>query len=137
MPTRAELQIFSGRPQPTWELTPTEAAELGARLRRLRAGTRPPASPALGYRGIDVVSLGGDGLLPPRVHAFGGVVTTTSSGDRTFLADGGDVERWLLGLARQRGYGSLVDQVAGAESAPRERHAEARADRDGEASGGG
>jgi hypothetical protein len=87
---------------------------------------------------MDVVSLGDDGPLPARVHAFGGVVTTaTSSGDRTVLADAGDVERWLLGLARQRGYGSLLDQVGGVESRPRERHAEGQAGPDGEASRGG
>jgi hypothetical protein len=52
-PTRIELDVFSGRPNPSWELTRDQAAELA----RLHAALAPANAAsvipdALGYRGF-------------------------------------------------------------------------------------
>jgi hypothetical protein len=67
--------VFSGRPDPVWEVKPS----LGAKLERIWRSLKlekvdPPPSPALGYRGCF--------LLGPRERewfAFGGVVTLRSA----------------------------------------------------------
>ena len=55
-----EIDLFSGRPNPRWELGPVEARA----LEKLEAGLRPaagppPEPPALGYRGFVYRSGGG------------------------------------------------------------------------------
>jgi hypothetical protein len=52
-PIRAELDIFSGRPNPTWSLNDEQARELLARLKQLtpKASSRALYD-GLGYRGF-------------------------------------------------------------------------------------
>jgi hypothetical protein len=48
-----ELDVFSGRPNPRWELDEQSAAALRALEGRLAASdVAPPESPGLGYRGF-------------------------------------------------------------------------------------
>ena len=52
-----ELDVFSGRPNPSWTLTPAQGVKLRQLLRAVRdlpkAHKRgPPAEPGLGYRGL-------------------------------------------------------------------------------------
>ena len=117
---RAELQVFSGQPNPTWELTPAEVSELASRFHRLAVAPSPPPEPALGYRGVAVVNPSGAAGLPARMQAFGGVVSTTRSGVRVLLDDTEDIEPWLLDLGRARGHGPLVEQIVGANSSSRQ-----------------
>ena len=60
--TRVTLLIFSGRPDPKWELPPQTAAELPHYLRESATGA---GSSTLGYRGFLVES--NDPGLPARV----------------------------------------------------------------------
>lgn len=67
--------LFSGRPDPTWEVS----AETAARLVRLWDGLGPgpqaPVPPALGYRGIRLVDPSGTVW-----QAYGGAVTRIGNG---------------------------------------------------------
>jgi hypothetical protein len=110
---RAEIDIFSGRPQPTWELEPSDVVEFARRLGRLSLATRAPVEPSLGYRGVTVGNLEGDQGLPTHVRAFGGVVSFEKADGRLDLQDTQDLEGWLLALARVRGHGRIVDQITG------------------------
>jgi hypothetical protein len=48
-----ELDVFSGRPNPRWELDRQTTSALQRLLRRLkRTAARPPEPPGLGYRGF-------------------------------------------------------------------------------------
>lgn len=48
-----ELDIFSGRPNPRWELDEPVAQEVRELQHRLKVATdRPPEPPGLGYRGF-------------------------------------------------------------------------------------
>ena len=83
-----ELDIFSGRPNPRWELDPRATGELRRLLRRLaRSTATPPEPPGLGYRGFIWM----DGL--ESVRAYHGSVRTP----RAVYADPSmTVEKFLL-----------------------------------------
>jgi hypothetical protein len=82
-----ELDVFSGRPNPSWELddrTSEELRQLQSRLTKARQTA--PEPPGLGYRGF----LYGDG---DRARAYRGFVRTPEGdlADPTF-----SIERFLL-----------------------------------------
>ena len=95
---RVELDVFSGRPNPTWELSPPESEEFLTRARRLSpVPAVSPSAPALGYRGL-VVCGGGDGDGRGDMRVGHGVV----SADRCYADPGRSLEQWLLGTAAGR-----------------------------------
>jgi hypothetical protein len=83
-----ELDLFSGRPNPRWELAEASVDQLRRILGELEPTTRPPVEPpGLGYRGFRFTDESGT------FRAFGGFVTTPG----TVLSDPGHrVERFLL-----------------------------------------
>lgn len=83
-----ELDIFSGRPNPRWELDARSAERLRAIHEGLRGSGAPPLEPpGLGYRGFRYTM---DGVT---WHAFSGMV----AGSAGHLRDPGRrVERFLL-----------------------------------------
>lgn len=90
-----ELDIFSGRPNPTWSLTDAEAAQF------LAAATGLPKAPAkelsgnLGYRGFIVRVMDGTEELAFTVQ--NGTVELTQGGRREYYDDRERaLERWLL-----------------------------------------
>jgi hypothetical protein len=102
-----ELDVFSGRPNPRWELDEKK----GATLTRLeaslhRADRVPPAPPGLGYRGFKYTGPGGSNVV------YKGFVRTPSGilADPLFA-----IERFLVG--------TLPDDFASlAEAITRELH---------------
>ena len=93
------LDIFSGRPNPSWRLA-GEAAE--ALARRLRAAPpAPPGTPAgppdLGYRGFVIRPEGA--REEGEVRIYGGWITGPEANR---LDSGRALERWLLATAGDR-----------------------------------
>jgi hypothetical protein len=90
------LEIFSGRPDPSWPLTVLQLAELRQRLKTLRVTEERslPPQPGLGYRGLHVA-----------IEACArGTLAEVRQGRVAFegriLVDGGrKLERWLLDTA--------------------------------------
>jgi len=82
-----ELDVFSGRPNPRWELDEQRSQELRQLERRLTpAGQAAPEPPGLGYRGFVYSDASG------QVRAYRGYVKTP----RTVLADPSfSVEQYL------------------------------------------
>lgn len=107
---RVELDVFSGRPNPGWELTAAEAAELARRLAGLAPSATGPAEPGLGFRGYRIVNREGLTGLPHEIRVFGGALTTLDGGHIRHFADNSEIERWLLEQAREHGYGDLVGE---------------------------
>lgn len=99
---KVELDVFSGRPNPSWTLSPEEADELARRLEDLRSLDQVPVEPGLGYRGFLLSSPGRE------IRVYQGGVTVTEGGTTRRYADVSQIERWLTEQARQRGYGSFV-----------------------------
>ncbi len=90
------LEIFSGRPDPTWPLNVFQLAELRERLAALRdAGEhRLPPEPGLGYRGLHVsIETGGHGEI---VAVRQGRVAFQG---RILVDRFRKLERWLLDTA--------------------------------------
>ena len=101
-PMKVELDVFSGRPNPTWRLSSEESDELARRLKDLRPLDQAPAEPGLGYRGF-VLS------TPDRkIHVYQGALTVTEGGTTQRYVDVNRIEDWLIEQARRHGYGSLV-----------------------------
>lgn len=97
-----ELDAFSGRPNPCWELTDTQAAEFLSRLRALRPSEGSHlANEGLGYRGFVVraKSKPVDGFDEVRVYRR---TVLARHGNRDETLDDPDriLERWLLDSAR-------------------------------------
>ena len=98
-----ELDVFSGRPNPCWELDELGTQEL-RRLQSRLAATRQASvePPGLGYRGF----LYSDGT--GRVRVFRGYLQTT----RAVLADPSfSVERYLLDQLPAE-YAALSERIA-------------------------
>ena len=101
--TTVELDVYSGRPNPSWTLSRDDAARFERTV-----GALPPAPPGvwanpLGYRGFVVT--GPDGSVV-RVHA--GAVQISEGGSLTDRADPDQaLERWLLSTG-----GAAIDPPA-------------------------
>ena len=102
-----ELDVFSGRPNPRWQLSAEEGADLENRLGGLPQ-TDPAEIPApLGYRGFRIQD---ENDLNITVATNGLVVVHSNSGDK-FYRDTKNVEGWLKAEAEVRGYGRVVDRA--------------------------
>jgi hypothetical protein len=104
-----EVDVYSGRPNPRWELSSQQAEELLKKLRSLPARESAASlSDGLGYRGL-IVS--GDELMQAGdteiVISNGIVEARAASGARQFTDKDRAVERWLL----QTGKGKLEDDL--------------------------
>jgi hypothetical protein len=93
---QATLDIFSGRPNPTWTLSATEAQELRNHISALSTSLPNAAEvPDLGYRGVRVA------LSSTEVTVGHGSVAVETGGKTTNFADAGrQLERWLLHTAQ-------------------------------------
>lgn len=101
-----ELDIFSGRPNPTWtvgteEIAPFLPAGEGARA-------EPIEPPGLGYRGFLITYVPAETGEPVSIWVYSSRITIGEPGqERTYL-DVLGLEGWLLGNATSRGYGLLL-----------------------------
>jgi hypothetical protein len=88
-----EVDVFSGRPNPSWELSADEARTLLQMLDGARSGPRrePCAVPGLGYRGLNVKIFRAAGLSHWR--AFDGCVEHDG---RAFDDGKANVESFIL-----------------------------------------
>ncbi|MGH9841437.1 MAG: hypothetical protein ACREEM_22010 [Blastocatellia bacterium] len=112
---KVELDIFSGRPNPSWELTAAESEEFRRWIRGLprdQSGRSAPAKDKLGYRGLIVTSAGGD------IESFEQVVVSAGSaqgrsprGVQTFPDQDRALEQWLLATGKNRLEADLYDEA--------------------------
>ena len=110
-----ELDIFSGRPNPAWDLSAADTATLTGMI-----GSLPPSSPVylptpLGYRGF-LVSVSEPELRPvATMRAYQGVVEYQGYETRYYADPDKQVERWLLATARphidRQLYDSLLAEI--------------------------
>ena len=100
-PAQVELDIFSGRPNPTWTLSDADDADLRARLAALPSASAATLHSDLGYRGLIVRLADPAGPQVVRIqrgHVQADGAEPPAEGNR---ADSGrSLERWLLGTGR-------------------------------------
>lgn len=110
---RVVVDVFSGRPNPTWSLDPAQREELLGRLAALAEGAPPAAdAPGLGYRGVEVGAAPCEASPFDTVRAAGGAIEV-QPGSRRLVDPGRALERWLI--------------ESGAPHLPAAAHAELRA----------
>jgi len=116
-----ELDIFSGEPNPKWELSEEQIEELEARLRVFFVSTKPQTPPPLGYRGFFITNLGKNPMIPEalhevsaerseQIHAYNGVLTIMDKVRIDCWKDESKIEEWLISQARELGYGKIIDE---------------------------
>ncbi|HYH81328.1 MAG TPA: hypothetical protein VEX86_16105 [Longimicrobium sp.] len=95
---RAEADLYSGLPNPTWMLDEAEASTVRRLLGALPAGGQQEPSPGLGYRGMVVRDAAGVFPGCTELRAYRAVVLAQCGADTRSLADPGRaVERFLAG----------------------------------------
>ncbi len=95
------LDIYSGLPNPSWELSEAQARDLRDLLAQERAPSNllsPAKSGLMGYRGFIVESYG-DSSLPQALQVFDGILDSNRLYARSFLDDNSEVESFLLQTA--------------------------------------
>lgn len=95
-----ELDVFSGRPNPRWDLDEKSAATVTRLKSSLRRTIRaPPDPPALGYRGFKCEGPGGSILVyKGYVHTQTGILADPLLGIERFLL--GTLPKEFASLAR-------------------------------------
>jgi hypothetical protein len=106
-----QLDIFSGRPNPTWTVAGETADRLWSLLRDLEPAP-PQEPPDLGYRGFLLVA------PPQTVRAYNGTLAFLPTREErpTYYRDSGGIEETLLDQARELGYGQVIDAFRQAPS---------------------
>lgn len=91
------LHVFSGRPDPSWELSQGQIQELSERLGRIDKATllKPPGIVGgLGYRGFSVRAVR-EIALEPDMYIHAGIIDRTRF-DANLQTNSPDFELWLL-----------------------------------------
>ena len=99
---RVELDVFSGRPNPHWELPQSEASEIAEKLASLPQVDVQVHIPGLGYRGF---LLHTDNQA---IRVYRGYVIRERDGRATTYRDTADLETQLTATAHAHGYGNVI-----------------------------
>jgi hypothetical protein len=105
-----ELDVYSGRPNPTWSLSAAEAEQIAGLLKDLPR-TAAGAAEGLGYRGFVLRMSDPAGATSKSVRVSTGVVTIQQGDRAEHFVDAHGVEERLLQQARDHGFGSVVDAL--------------------------
>jgi hypothetical protein len=135
------LDLYSGRPNPSWTLTEREIEELRSLLdaSKVKASEDVQAAPYLGYAGFVITNRGGVKRLPYRINVNGGVLSVTEKKPAAAATekakkeyrneaskpvrylDGHGIESWLLVQAEKHGYAEAIAAMGGPRLGRRER----------------
>jgi hypothetical protein len=144
------LDVYSGRPNPTWTLTAREVEELKRLLEASRGERREegPQSPYLGYTGFVITNRSLIAGIPYRFRAHGGVLAVRDEPPEeaakkgkeghegkkpkgrakkhkqqktVYYGDRHRIESWLLEQAVGRGYTETIEKMGGPRLRPVER----------------
>ena len=102
---QVEIDVYSGRPNPVFVLSPAAGQQLASLLRDLPKSAHVAPEPGLGYRGFLIRdAAAGDGLK----RIFGGWVLAGAGQETIVYTDIHGAEAWLKKQAVDAGYGALV-----------------------------
>ncbi len=113
--SHVELDVFSGLPNPTWELSAADTATLTGMIGSLSPSPPVDLPTPLGYRGF-LVSVGEPGSeSAATVRAYQGIVEYRGRETKYYTDPDKQVERWLLATARpyidRQLYDSLLVEI--------------------------
>ena len=107
---RVELQVYSGRPNPSWDLSAQDVAELARRMADLPRSHQPFVEGGLGYGGFVIWNPENAAGLPTTIKVFNAIGIPEAAGIAAYH-DVHDIEGWLLEQARQHGHGAILSEV--------------------------
>ena len=114
-PTQAtiEVDVFSGRPNPIWQPTEAQVAELLKRVRSLPEAEATPLPDALGYRGFiaSIPDLTTNTQTTVRVYHTN-IQLKDASATTYYRDDNRDIETWLFSLAKPNLPEELYKQIS-------------------------
>ena len=111
-PMKIELDMFSGRPNPAWEPSAGEQAEITARLLNL-----PPSPPVmepdgLGYRGFVILNPIQQKGMTTRIRIFNGKITIEEyNGSSESFHDAQNLETLLQQQASTHGFTEIIKSI--------------------------
>jgi len=118
-PAHVELDVFSGLPNPTWELSAADTATLMDMIEALPSTSPVDLPNPLGYRGFLVSLTAPESGSTGTIRAFQGVVEYLAGEMRYYADPGRQTERWLLTTARthieEELYSSVLAEIGGNE----------------------
>jgi len=97
-----ELDVFSGKRNPRWELPPDQASNLLATIGSLSEVKAEAPVPGLGYRGFVLHS------EARSIRIYHGLIAVDDHGVTRTFRDTTNIEAMLAADARKRGYADLV-----------------------------
>ena len=115
------LDIFAGRPNPSWTLSEGQVRdleELLGRDYRDKPTPKPRRPPGLGYRGFIISNPGGRTGLPLACRVFGGTINIREKGvtdpSQVYaIEDRNRIESWLLEQAAQKNLDQDIARLGG------------------------
>jgi hypothetical protein len=109
------LDIFSGRPNPSWELSQEQSSEFLKKISKLKTKENFHADSSkyeLGYRGFIVEEEANFAQKSRRFEAYNGIINVVENNSSYALEDKGySVERWLLQTAHNNVDDNLLNYV--------------------------
>jgi hypothetical protein len=105
MKINIELDVFSGRPNPSWVIEDKEAEELSKLLQNLPISPKPIPVGELGYRGFVVT------INEKEIYRIYATVVFKETEPKQVLLDKNHVEQLLLNMANEKGYGSILESL--------------------------
>ena len=103
-----ELDVYSGRPNPNWTLSKSEAQIVNGMIEGLPVVSADP-QPGLGYRGFIISSVGAHSK---KITVGNGFVSIANEGGATLhYRDNTGLERRLIDGAVAHGYGELLKSL--------------------------
>jgi hypothetical protein len=111
MKISVQMDVFSGRPNPSWELSPSESGELLKQLSLLTEAdsTNAVFNDGLGYRGFIISVNGADTAIavPAVYRVYKGFVLMNGR----VYSDSSSVEKQLIKQAGNKGFQDLIEAM--------------------------
>jgi len=116
-PAQVELDIFSGRPNPTWKLSAVDTVTLMDMIEVLPSTSPVDLPNPLGYRGFLVSLNAPESGSTGTIRAFQGVVEYRTAETKYYADPGRQIEHWLLATAKthieEELYNSVLAEIGG------------------------
>ncbi|MFX1345426.1 MAG: hypothetical protein ACFFAI_09990 [Promethearchaeota archaeon] len=104
------LDIYSGRPNPKWQLKIDNINDFKSRFKDLQE-SEPLEPPGLGYRGFIIKNINKIPDVPMRFTVYNNVISFIKKKKRIYQEDKNKLEEWLLSQAVEHGYEKLVESI--------------------------
>jgi hypothetical protein len=103
MIVRVELLVYSGRENPSWQLTDSESKRFFAMVDRLPKQESAPVEESLGYSGVRVICFDDGNHKLKTITIFNGIVTIQEGKTSVGLLDKGrQLEEWAIKTGRTK-----------------------------------